>query len=134
MTAEREKLLLQIVVALAALVPLSMGLLSVVEGPLILKGVEAPAPADLDSHFRYLSGLLLGIGLAFVACIPGIERKAALFRALSLIVLVGGLARLLSLASVGVPGDGHQFGLVMELIVVPLIMLWQARVARRFPA
>ena len=132
MTREAEKRALQIAVAAAALVPLSMGLTSVFEGPAILKGVGLPAPVDLDSHFRYLSGLLLGIGLAFLACIPGIERRTALFRTLSLIVVVGGLSRLVSLISVGVPSGGHQFGLAMELAVVPLIVLWQARVAQRF--
>ena len=134
MTAEGEKRLLQIAVAAASLVPLSMGLLSVVEGPAILKGVGAAAPVDLDSHFRYLSGLLLGIGFAFLACIPAIDRRTALFRALSLIVVVGGLSRLVSLLAIGTPGEGHQFGLAMELVVVPLIMLWQGRVAARFAA
>lgn len=131
MTAEGEKRLLQATVAIASLVPLSMGLSSIVEGPAILKGVGAPAPTDLDSHFRYLSGLLLGIGLAFLACIPAIERRATLFRALSLIVVAGGLSRLVSLVLVGTPSAGHQFGLIMELVVVPLIMVWQGRVAAR---
>lgn len=131
MTAEMEKRLLQVAVAAAALVPLSMGLTSVIEGPAIIKGVEPPLPVDLDSHFRYLSGLLLGIGLAFVACIPAIERQRALFRTLGLIVVAGGLARLVSLIGAGTPSAGHQFGLAMELLVVPAIMLWQARVAAR---
>ena len=131
MTAQNEKKLFQLIVAIASIVPLSMGLLSVLHGPSIIKGIAAPVPLDLDSHFRYLSGLLLGIGLAFVACIPAIERQTMLFRTLSLIVIVGGCSRLVSLLSVGAPGGGHRFGLVMELIVVPLLMLWQARVARR---
>ena len=132
MTAEAERRLLQAAIALAALVPLSMGLLSVVQGPEVLRGVAAPAPVDLDSHFRYLSGLLLGIGIAFVTCIPAIERKGPLFRALGAIVIIGGLSRLVSLADAGAPGFGHLFGLAMELGIVPLILLWQARVARRF--
>ena len=128
-TAERR--LLQAAVAFAALVPLTMGILSLVEGPAILRGVGAHAPTDLDSHFRYLSGLLAGIGLGFASCIPAIERHGARFRLLGLIVVLGGLGRLLSLLSSGVPGGGHLFGLAMELGVVPLLMLWQARVARR---
>jgi hypothetical protein len=54
-----------------------------------------------------------------------------LFRTLAFIVVVGGLSRLLSLVQVGTPGPGHQFGLAMELGIVPLLALWQARVARR---
>ena len=46
-------------------------------------------------------------------------------------VIMGGLARALSWFMVGAPNVGHRFGLVMELVVVPLLMLWQARVARR---
>ena len=30
--------------------------------------------ADLDSHFSYLSGLLLGIGVAFLFCIAAVRR------------------------------------------------------------
>ena len=97
----------------------------------MLRGVEAPVATDLDSHFRYLSGLLFGIGLVFLASIPAIERKGPIFRTLGAVIFAGGLARLLSLAEAGPPGAGHLFGLVMELGVVPLLVLWQARVARR---
>ena len=134
MAPESEKKLLQAATALACFVPLSMGLQSVVESASVLRGVREPIPIDLDSHFRYLSGLLLGAGLVFLACLPRIERRRPVFLALGAIILVGGLSRLLSLAQNGWPGDGHRFGLVMELAVVPAIVLWQSRVARRFEA
>jgi hypothetical protein len=124
-----EKRLLQLVVALGCVVPLAAGAVGVMHGPEMLHGVGKDIPADLDSHFRYLSGLLFGIGLAFASCIPGIEDKTARLRLLSLLVFVGGLSRLHSLISVGLPGTGHVFGLAMELGVVPLLVLWQARVA-----
>jgi len=38
----------------------------------------------------------------------------------------------LSSATVGPPTLGHEIGLVIELGVVPLIVLWQTRLARRF--
>jgi hypothetical protein len=129
-SAAAERRLLQLVVALACLVPLGIGTLGMIEGPAVLRGVDA-APPDLDSHFRYLSGLLLGIGLGFASCIPRIERRGRRFRLLAGIVVVGGVGRLLSLPAVGIPGEGHVFGLAMELVAVPLIMLWQARVERR---
>jgi hypothetical protein len=129
---ETERLLLQGATALACLVPLSMGSLSVLRSADILKGVSAPLPNDLDSHFRYLSGLLLGIGFVFLFSIIRIETKETVFRTLGVVILVGGLARLWSLLQVGMPGPGHQFGLVMELLVVPLIVLWQGRIARLY--
>ena len=132
MKRETERRLLQGATALACLVPLSMGSFSVLRSADVLKGVSLPLPVDLDSHFRYLSGLLLGIGLVFLASIPRIETKSIVFRTLGTLIVVGGLARLLSLLQAGMPGPGHQFGLVMELVVVPLIVLWQARLARLY--
>jgi hypothetical protein len=114
------------------MVPLSMGAVSVLRSAAVLRGMDPPFPVDLDSHYRYLSGLLLGIGLVFLASIPSIESKGAVFRTLGFVILIGGLARLYSLIENGAPGFGHQFGLVMELVVVPGIVLWQARVAKRF--
>jgi hypothetical protein len=131
-TPEREKRLLQAATLLACFVPLSMGVTSVLGSAAVLRGVAPPLPIDLDSHFRYLSGLLLGIGIVFLACLRGIERHRPVFLALGCLVVVGGLARLLSLIQLGVPGPGHVFGLVMELGVVPAIVLWQGRIARRF--
>jgi len=124
-------MVLQLCVALACIVPVAAGGSGVIDSAGGLLGRPSRIPVDLDSHFRYLSGLLLGIGLAFAACIPGIEKNEKIFRILGMIVFVGGLARLLSLYEMGVPGAGHRFGLVMELGVVPLLVLWQARVARR---
>lgn len=129
---ETERRLLQLATAAAGLVPLGAGAAGLMLSAGMLRGVEPPLPVDLDSHFRYLSGLLLGIGLVFVACLPRIERHRPIFLTLGALVFVGGLARLLSLAELGWPGPGHQFGLVMELIVTPLIVLWQGRIARRF--
>jgi hypothetical protein len=124
-----ERRLLQLAVALGCVVPLLAGGSGMIEGPAFLRGVGSDVPADLDSHFRYLSGLLFAIGIAFATCIPGIERKTARFRLLALLVFMGGLGRLLGLVSSGVPGTGHVVGLAMELGTVPLLVLWQARVA-----
>jgi hypothetical protein len=85
--------------------------------------------ADLDNHFRYLSGLLFGIGVGFAACVPTIERRSELFLMLSGAVIVGGLARLFAVLAHGPGGTGDYWALMMELIVVPLLLAWQRRVA-----
>lgn len=126
-----EKRLLQIVVAIACLVPLAVGGESIVRGPAFL-GHPPVVPTDLDSHFRYISGIFFGVGVAFATCIPAIESKGPRFRLLGALVVCGGLARVVSLLSVGPPSKGHLFGLAMELGVVPLLMLWQASFAGRY--
>ncbi|MEN2747804.1 DUF4345 domain-containing protein [Sphingomonas sp. T9W2] len=129
MTPRRERALLQAAVAIVCIVPMVVSTLGIVRGAVWLQ----PAPAtDLDSHFRYLSGIFLVMGIAFVTCIPAIESKTARFRLLGAMVVGGGLARLVSLGSVGVPSAGHVTGLGIELIVVPLLLLWQTRIARRY--
>lgn len=131
MSAALERRLLQLVVALACLVPLTIGGQSILTGPGFL-GHPPVIPRDLDSHFRYISGIFFAVGIAFATCIPRIERQGPRFRLLAALVICGGLSRLVSLASVGMPSKGHLFGLAMELGVVPLVMLWQARVAARY--
>ena len=131
--SEGEKRALQCVVGALAAIPVLAGIEGIVSGPEFL-GVGQPWPADLDSHFRFLSGIFLAMGIAWYSCIPAIEANAARFRLLAALTFAGGLARLFSLAIAGPPSLGHLGGLGMELIVVPLLVLWQARVARRHGA
>lgn len=129
MTPRIERVLLQAAVAIACLVPLTTGSQGVLRGAAMLKApIVTP---DLDSHFRYLSGIFLMVGVGFLSCVPRIEARGARFRLLGAMVILGGLARALSWAEMGTPSLGHRLGLAMELGVVPLLMLWQARVARR---
>ena len=131
MTAlEQERRILQWAVAIGALVPVASGLFGVLFGPALTgdRGMSVSA----DSHFRYLSGLLLGIGLCFWSTIPRIEEKTTFFRFLALIVVMGGLARLLGLWVTGVPSIAMLGGMFMELIVTPVLAFWQTRVANRY--
>lgn len=125
-----QKHILQLAVALGSLVPVGAGAAGVLLGPRML-GVGIATPGDLDSHFRYLSGLLLGIGLAYASTIPRIETHGGRFRLLTLIVVTGGLARLLSVLEAGPPSRTMAAALVMELLVTPALWLWQWRVARQ---
>lgn len=117
---------LQVAVAVFGCVPVFAGLAGVLLGP----GMTQDAGSlSLDSHMRYLSGLLLGIGLVFWWQIPRIEQAGRLFRVLTLVVFVGGLARLLGVLLQGWPPGPMLFGLVMELLVTPALCLWQSKVA-----
>lgn len=129
MPAAIEIRLLQTAVAIAGLVPVSAGLAGIVAGP-EMAGAAISAPG-LDSHFRYLSGLLLGIGLVFWWSIPDIAGQGRLFRALTFLVAVGGVSRLFGLVLEGAPPSPMLFGLAMELGVTPLLCAWQWRVSRR---
>lgn len=132
MTPALERRALQLAVALGGFVPVGAGLAGVLLGVGMVPGEGGGV--SLDSHLRYLSGLLLGLGLAFWAAIPRLERHGGRFRLLTLLVVIGGLGRALGYVLNGVPSGGMAFGLGMELVVTPLLCLWQARVARRLGA
>lgn len=123
-----SKRLLQITVAILGLVPLSAGLSGVILGP---DAFDGPGDVtDLNSHFRYISGIFLAVGIAFYTTIPNIQIKTARFRLLTALVFIGGLARLLSLFLDGTPTAPHLIGLCLELVVVPALAVWQGQIAQ----
>ncbi|CAN5893062.1 DUF4345 domain-containing protein [soil metagenome] len=113
-----EKRMLQCSVAVAGLVPVIGGGWGVLSRHLGTPGVV--------NHERYLSGLLVAIGLAFWSTVSDIEHKTGQFRLLTTLVFVGGLCRLIGVAI----GDGTSWSimapLLMELLVAPLLCLWQS--------
>jgi uncharacterized membrane protein YfcA len=123
--------LLQVLVGLLGFVPVLAGLSGMLLGPSMAGLAHADTPIALDSHVRYLSGLLLAIGVGFWSTIPRIERQAARFRLLTALVVMGGFGRLLGVALAGRPPAPMLFGLGMELLVTPLLCWWQYRVAVR---
>jgi len=123
-----ERRALQVAVAIGSLVPISAGAAGVLLGPAMM-GPGAAGSADLESHFRYLSGLLLAIGIGYVSTIPRIETHGRRFRLLTGVVVVGGAGRLLSALTMWPPTPVMLGALVMELIVTPSLAAWQYRVA-----
>ena len=132
MSPEFERRGLQGAVALACLSPLTFGAMGIWQGPAMLAGIGPGEGApDLLSHYRYLSGLFLAIGLTLLSCVPRIEARTQRFRWAAGAVVLGGLARLLGLALGDAPSAPHLIGLAAELALTPALVLWQARVARR---
>jgi len=123
-----ERRMLQGAVAVAAIVPVAGGLFGSLVGSAF---TQSPIAGSPDSHYRYLSGLLLGIGLCFWWLVGAIEIRTTLFRVLTLIVVVGGIGRLIGLVVLDdMAAPTMLGGLVMELVVTPLLCLWQGRIAR----
>jgi len=126
---DRERKLLQQTVAIVATIPVAAGLYGVLFGQ-ALTGDAVSISAE--SHFRFMSGLLLGIGLCFWSTLPRIEERTNRFRLLTLLVIVGGLSRLVGLALTGLPSLFMVGGLILELVVAPALCLWQTRIANRY--
>jgi hypothetical protein len=124
--------LLQAAIAVGSLSPLLLGLAGMIEGPAMLAGVDrGGSAADLVSHYRFLSGIFFATGLVFLSCLPRIEVHGDRFRMAAALIILGGLARLGGYAMGDTPSLPHRVGLLAELVLVPLLVLWQARVESR---
>lgn len=114
-------------IRLAAAVPILAGGAGALTGAGFLQ--EAAGPAT-DSHLRYLSGVLLGLGLTALWCANDLHARGMAFTVLCAVVTLGGLARLAGLPFAGIPPWPHVLALVMELGVVPALWLWSRTVRR----
>lgn len=121
---------LQVATATLALVPTLTGLLGMLGlGDPIYANLGLPHDATLDSQLRFYSGVWLGLGLAAFWLLPRIERETTLFRALWLMIFIGGVGRLLSLVFAGMPFPPFIGFTVLEILGAPLFVLWQTKVA-----
>jgi hypothetical protein len=114
-TPTTNRLLLQLAVLLAATVPVMAGAWLALD----------PHAGELDNHVRYLSGLLLAIGIAFWTTLPRIETKRQRFGLLTALVVTGGLCRLIGVALGDPLSMPTVAALAMELVVTPLLWAWQ---------
>lgn len=120
--------ILQITLAVLALIPLGFGLMNLLGGAGRFLPDEA-VTAAMDSQFRFQSAWYLGLVGLIVWIIPKIERERTVFTIIILSLFVGGLGRAYSWATLGSPPFGMQLGMFLEL-ALPLLLLLQARIAR----
>jgi Domain of unknown function (DUF4345) len=128
-SASQQRRVLQITVGVLAFLPIGAGLAGAAFGIRVFDHASMLG-ADADNLGRYLSGLLLGIGLAFLTTLPRIEAEGVRFRLLTMIVFIGGMARLAGLIATGTLSKPILLGLVMELLATPALAFWREHVER----
>jgi hypothetical protein len=103
--------------------------LHVALGPLAIPGA-VPVNATMDSEDRFYATLFAAYGAAVLWCIKDIERKSMVVYFLALTFFVGGLARLVSIAAVGLPNKFFIAMTVLELLIPFFMAFMQSRVSR----
>jgi hypothetical protein len=121
-----ERKLLQATVAIAGLAGVILGLTGVLFGTL---HTDLSGDVVLDSYVRFGKGVLLAIGLIYWSCLPRIERRGDRVSLITFVLVLGTLSRLFSAVGHGVPTLGIIENLIAGLILVPLLWLWQRRIA-----
>jgi hypothetical protein len=84
----------------------------------------------MDSEDRFYATMFAAYGVALLWSIKDIERKSTVVYFLALTFFVGGLARLVSIAAVGLPHPFFIAMTVLELLIPVFMAVMQSRVAK----
>jgi hypothetical protein len=117
---------LQIALAVMSLIPFYYGIRHTITGAALYLPADQ-VTASIDSQFRFQSAYYMSLALIVWWLIPQIERQTFLFRIITATVFAGGLARLYSYYTIGVPTASMVGGMVLEL-TIPLVVIWQAMI------
>ena len=113
---------LQILLGLFGATAIFIALLHIALGPASIPG-SVPVNATMDSEDRFYAVLFMAFGIALIWCVKDVERKARVVYLLMATFLAGGVARLISIAAVGLPNDFFVAMTALEL-VLPFIYAW----------
>lgn len=123
-----EKRLLQAAILIGAAAAALTGLEGVVRGPALAGASSIELGAD--SQFRFLSGLLAGLGAAYAMLVPAIEREGPRLFMLTSMVVFAGFCRGAGMLISGPEGLSPYVAIAVALIGAPALWLWQGRIAR----
>ena len=122
---------------LLAPIPIIVGLLHVTMGVNIEVLLGANVPPDalkdpvLDSQNRFYGAIFMAYGPLLFLCARDIRKHALLLRIVGGFVFLGGVARLVSVALYGLPSAPVVGLIAIELIGIPLLLIWHAHLLKR---
>jgi hypothetical protein len=119
---------LQITLAVLSIIPILVGIVGIAVGTSRWLPANTITP-EFDSHYRYIAGYYISLGMLALWMIPKIEKHRSLFRILCASVFIGGIGRVVSILQVGLPNPTVLFFTAFELCF-PLFLFWQAKLPR----
>jgi hypothetical protein len=117
-------------------IPLLTGLADLLYGTHVipLLGATLPAAAlsepTLSSQIRFWGAIWMGFGVLIVYAASDPHRQSTLFRLLAVILVISGVGRVASFVQHGAPAPFFMGAIFVELVVVPLLLFWHARLIR----
>lgn len=142
MTAKQSSNLFKIIVAIIAVVPILTGVGDLINGVASQLDFGMPNTAAvtdpmLNSSFRFFAGIWLGVGLFMLLFITNLPKYFTALMLLFATIIIAGVGRIITISQVGLPEPTSGFVLVIvavviELIIVPLLMVWLARLRKNF--
>ena len=111
-------------------VPIATGAFAVLTGAGGMPG-QNEASASVESELRFFAVFWIAYGAALIWTAPRAARETTLVRALMAVLFVGGIARAIAWAAEGRPHGLFIVLMAIELVMPPVVVLWQDRVAQR---
>lgn len=122
---------LQVVLAVLATIPIATGSADILAGPDVLPGGSGDTTPSLDSAFRFASTFWLAVGPIIWSQLPRVESDSPVLPLTVGTVFVSGLARLRSWQQRGRPHPVFVGAIALELIGMPIVLVWQRKVVAR---
>lgn len=116
-----------IVLTVLGAVAVGSALYAIILGPASAPGGSSTSPS-VDSEYRFVNVFWLAAGAALWWSILRLRERRDVTRATLALAFIGGLARLLSVFVMGWPHPVFIASMVLELLVIPPILWWHARV------
>lgn len=96
---------------------------------------EAANDAVLNSQFRFLAAIWLGLGLLLCLCVFRLERYGPVLDGALAVVFLGGIGRILAVIDQGFPDSAFSIGFVVlaiaiEIVGMPALLVWHRNLRR----
>lgn len=122
-----SKRVLIVVLYVLGFVPVATGLLGIIGGPAAAPG-GAPAVASVDSEYRFVNVFWVAAGLILWWSVRKAAERALVTRVILAVAAIGAIGRVISWILTGPPHPVFIGALVLEVLIVPLVILWHSRV------
>ena len=120
---------LRLTILVLAAIAVTTGTISALFGTDVIAGGDATSKS-VESELRFYAVWYLGAGVFLASLAPRIEQRGAALRGVCLVLFLGGIGRVLAIAGSGWPHPLYVGLMALELLLPPVLVLWQARVAR----
>ena len=120
---------LRLLLGLLAVVAVAAGAQTLLFGSNVLPGGGEPS-ASVESELRFYGTWWLGAGVFLAWIVRDLEDRGRELRAVSAVLFLAGLSRLLAWADAGRPHTLFLVLLALELLLPPTFVVWHARASR----
>jgi hypothetical protein len=124
--ADSRHLLIGVLATLGA-VPVATGTIGMLLGPAGAPG-GAETTASVDSEYRFVNLFWAAAGGLLWWTLRDAEKRARVTQLVLALAAAGGVPRLISWQRKGAPHPVFRGALILELIIVPLVLVWHQRV------